>query len=51
MKEMGRIGLASIHEDKAQGGMKTRMNLAEKEIRQLFQGQLDDAPMCPWPFD
>jgi hypothetical protein len=51
MREMGRIGLADIHEDEAQGGKKTRMTLAEKAIRQLFQGELDDAPMCPWPFN
>lgn len=50
MKEMGRIGLADIRTEKAEGGQKTTMTLAEKEVRQMFQGQLDDAPMCPWPF-
>lgn len=50
MKEMGRIGLADIRTEKAKGGQKTTMTLAEKEVRQMFQGHLDEAPMCPWPF-
>lgn len=45
MKEAGSIGLADFHTEKAQGGKRSVITLADKRMRNIFENGI-----VPWPF-
>jgi len=51
MREMGRIGLGNVQEEKAKGGKRTTMSLADSRLRAIFRKETDDTMLVPWPDD